>query len=76
MSKTIFSKPEEVNFGFPAAVQSAILHIENNLKSHNFTFTPPYNVRKYFTELKSMLDDSGWVLSETIENQWKILPKL
>lgn len=69
-----FPSPNEV-LALPKQLHLAVEDVKANILKHNFKFKPSYQTGRYFVELKSMLDTSGWLLSTDSENNWNIQPK-
>lgn len=77
---SIFKTPSEVLYGQLTKPQvSTINFIKDKIKHQDFIFYAPYQHRANFQILKSLLAESGWVLSENQSGSaytWTLTPSL
>lgn len=69
-----FQSPNEV-YAFPKSVMQGIAYIQDRMKHQDLEFKPGYGVQRVFQELKTLLNDEGWLLTKDVDNNWKIEPK-
>jgi hypothetical protein len=74
METNFFPRPNEV-LALGTQLHLAAEDVKGYLLKHNFKFKPSYQTGRYFTELKSLLGESGWLLTNDMDGNWIIQPK-